>query len=81
MMTCKEVSRRVAEGALDDGPGLERLGLWLHFLICAGCRRFRRQVGLLGEAMRLWRAGLRRPDDARRREFEKTVLSRLTRPS
>lgn len=52
IFSCREASRELAE----DGRGS-----WtarLHLLICRHCRRFKRQLELLGKAARLWADGL-----------------------
>ncbi|MDD2944164.1 MAG: hypothetical protein PHC51_14520 [bacterium] len=51
MISCKDVAGEVlrADGPL---PFRRRLSLAFHFLLCSGCRDFRRQVGSLGTVVR-----------------------------
>lgn len=74
-LSCRESSRRLASGALEDGPVLERVLVRLHLLFCAPCRRFAAQLRLLGAATRAWSGGLL--DPARQAELEKRLVSRL----
>ncbi|MEK8049323.1 zf-HC2 domain-containing protein [Ideonella sp. DXS22W] len=53
--TCREVTALVLQGQDRPLRPWERLGLHLHWLACAGCRRFRRQAGLMQQAMGGWR--------------------------
>ena len=62
VLSCREVSRRVAAGVLADGSALERLLLRAHFLICPPCRAFARQLVALTRAARIWSASLASPD-------------------
>lgn len=65
MLTCKEATRLVS-AAQDRKLGLgERLGLYLHLLICALCRRYARQIALLTRALRDHREEMYPPDSAR----------------
>lgn len=50
--TCKEVHRLVAESMDRDAAFAERVTLRLHLAICDRCRRFKRQMGFLREALR-----------------------------
>jgi len=55
MMSCREATRMMSEAA-ERRLGLgERLSLRLHLALCAGCRRFGRQVDVLRQAMRTFR--------------------------
>jgi len=50
MLPCKEVTRLVSQ-SLDRRLGLmERFGLYLHFCLCEGCRRFREQMAFIHRA-------------------------------
>lgn len=60
MLSCRETAELVSQG-LDRPLGWgERLGLRLHLLLCAGCRRFERQIARLRAALR----GIGRGEDA-----------------
>ncbi len=54
--TCKEVTALVIAREDRDLPLADRLALRLHIGICAACPRFERQVLLMRNAMRRWRA-------------------------
>ena len=52
MLPCSEVTRLVSQ-SLDRRLGLmERVGLYLHFRLCDGCRRFREQMAFIRHACR-----------------------------
>jgi hypothetical protein len=53
MLTCKEASHLISEHQERPLGVRERLGLRLHLWMCAGCRRFERQMVLLRRALRL----------------------------
>lgn len=74
---CREVSRRVAEGALEDGSALGRLRIFAHFLVCSHCRRFVRELRLLAKAARQWSDRLLEP--RRQAEREDRLIARLRR--
>lgn len=48
-MTCKELSRLASQQLDRPLPLLTRLRMRLHFLICAWCRRYMKQVRLVRE--------------------------------
>lgn len=52
MLTCKDASHLISERQERPLGRRERLGLWLHLLICAYCRAFERQVAMLSRALR-----------------------------
>ncbi len=51
-LPCREASRLTSESLDRDLGTLDRLALRSHLLCCSACRRYRRQIGLLREAMR-----------------------------
>jgi hypothetical protein len=59
---CKEVTALVLQG--QDRPLLlaERVSLRLHWLVCVGCRRFRKQADLMQRSLHRWRS-YRETDD------------------
>jgi hypothetical protein len=74
--SCREVSRRLASGEFDEGPAVERWLARLHLIfVCGHCRRFRRQLSLLGRAARRWSEGVL--DAAAQAELEHRILVRL----
>jgi len=52
MPSCREVSRAVASGELEQSGLWKRLGARLHLLMCRHCRRYARQIRAIGEATR-----------------------------
>ncbi len=48
----------------------------VHLLICSHCRRYLRQIRLLGRAARAWAGGLVAPEALK--SFEERLLNRLT---
>lgn len=61
MLTCKEASHLVSQEQDRPLRFNERLGLRMHLWMCANCRRFERQIGLM---RRLLRQSARRAEDA-----------------
>ncbi|MEY8878150.1 MAG: zf-HC2 domain-containing protein [Leptothrix sp. (in: b-proteobacteria)] len=54
--TCKEVTHLVLEQQERRLSRLDRVAIRIHLLICAACPVFARQVKLMQEATRSWRA-------------------------
>ncbi|MDY6978660.1 MAG: zf-HC2 domain-containing protein [Pseudomonadota bacterium] len=52
MLTCKQASELISEHQERPLTRRERWGLTLHLAICISCRRFKRQLGLLRQALR-----------------------------
>jgi hypothetical protein len=76
LWSCREVSRRLADGRYDDGPAVERWLARAHLLfVCGYCRRFLRQLRLLSRAAQDWTGALL--DPASQADFEKRLLSKL----
>lgn len=63
MLDCKHASRLVSQSMDRRLSMRERLGLWLHLLLCDACTRFSRQIALLRQAIRQWSARIE--NDAR----------------
>jgi len=72
--SCRDVTRLVASGEIETVGFWRRIGVRLHWLICAYCRRYRRQIAAIGHgARRLFAA----PDDATRlASLEQSILDR-----
>ena len=69
MLTCKDAARLFAQ----DGIGAsrtERVGLRFHLLMCRFCRRYKAQLGAIGEGCR---------DQIARAEEDPAALARLER--
>lgn len=52
MLTCKEASHLVSQNQDRPLSFNERLGLRMHLWMCANCRRFERQIGLMRRLLR-----------------------------
>jgi hypothetical protein len=52
MLSCKEVTRMIASDELAEAGWWRRLTARLHLLMCVHCRRYERQVQILGRVAR-----------------------------
>ncbi len=52
MMNCREATELMSRAREEKLPRGQRMGLRLHTLICAGCRRTREQFELIGQLVR-----------------------------
>ena len=52
MLTCREISERIARGADDEAGFFGKLSIKMHLMMCVHCRRFLRQVRLIGSVAR-----------------------------
>ena len=73
--SCREVSRLMSEGDLDDAPLSVRFLAGLHLLICKYCRLYRSQLRLIRAAARHWARGL--ADPAGQPALESRIIRRL----
>ncbi|MDT7837152.1 zf-HC2 domain-containing protein [Aquabacterium sp. OR-4] len=55
LRSCRDVTALVLQGHDRPLRPLERLSMRLHWLVCPGCRNFRRQARVMGRAMDGWR--------------------------
>ena len=53
MYSCKEVTQMVSESLDHKLPLIQRIGIRVHLLMCKFCSRYRKQLLILREAMRL----------------------------
>ncbi len=53
MFNCKEITRMVSEALDRELPFYQRIGIRMHLLMCKLCSRYRRQLLLLRETIRL----------------------------
>ncbi len=74
--SCRETSLLIARGEYEESSGSAKAFAWLHLLYCRYCRRFLRQLEMLGRAARL-RAD-RSAVPARREGFEQELIAKLT---
>ncbi len=80
MLSCKEVARILASGALDEYTWGRRLALRLHLLMCRHCRRYARQLRAIAAAARgLWREESEDPSTLER--LSRTIIQDSGRPS
>ena len=55
MLACKEVTRIIAAGELDEAGWKRRHVVRLHLLMCRHCRRYAAQLRAIGKAARdIW---------------------------
>jgi len=52
MPSCREVTRTIADGSLEEASALRRLGVRMHLLLCRHCWRYARQIRAIGMAAR-----------------------------
>ena len=53
MYSCKEVTQMVSESLDHKLPLVQRIGIRIHLMMCKFCSRYRKQLQILREAMRL----------------------------
>lgn len=73
--TCKEVSSAFARGEYASASFATKLRMRLHLAICWHCRRFRRQIGLIEQALR--QVVFVAPGPAAETALQQAVLKRL----
>ncbi len=54
MFNCKEVTRLVSESLDRELPFHQRVGLWIHLLMCRFCSRYRSQLLILRKTIRFY---------------------------
>lgn len=70
MLSCREITRKIASEEFAEAGWRQRLGVRLHLFMCRHCRRYTAQLRAIGRAARsLWGA---RPEDE-----DPEVLKRL----
>jgi hypothetical protein len=52
MLSCKEVTRIVASGEIDEQSPFKRMQLRMHLLMCRHCRRYTAQLRTIGAMAR-----------------------------
>ena len=73
MLSCKEVTRKIASDEFAEGEWRERLAVRLHLLLCRHCRRYVAQLRAIGAAARnLW--GERAQDARTIERLERRIL-------
>ncbi len=76
MLSCRELTRRLASDELAEAGWWANLGAGLHLAMCRHCRRYRAQLRALGPAAR--RAfGAEAADKKKQAELESKILDRL----
>ncbi len=61
---CSEISRHTSMALDEDLSRAQRLAIRLHYLHCTACRRYRRQIRLIRDAMRQAGSGAE-PDETK----------------
>lgn len=73
MLSCREVTRKIATEELAEAGWRERMAVWMHLLICRFCRRYARQIRALGRfARQAWTPGM--DDPARLERLRRNIL-------
>lgn len=63
MLRCKEVTRLHASDEIRSASWRTRLGVRMHLMLCRHCRRYVRELGRIGDAVRdLYRDAPGAPD-------------------
>ncbi len=75
MLSCKQVTRVVARGELEEAPWRTRLAIRMHLMMCRHCRRYVDQLRRIGEALRACFVG-EAVDPDRLVQLESAVLAR-----
>lgn len=52
MLKCREVSRIVATGEIEELPWMKRIEMRLHLMMCNHCREYLAQIFALGRGVR-----------------------------
>ncbi len=75
MVSCKEVTRKVASDEFAEAGWKERLAVRFHLLGCHHCRRYAAQLRSIGAAARTL-LGRRSQDPSALERFERQILER-----
>jgi len=85
LVSCKEAAKAAAEALEHDLPLYRRFALGFHLLICAGCRRYRRQVVGLNRLVRRYVRESNQPvvelDAATRQRFVECLRQAASTPA
>jgi len=73
MMSCRQVTRRIASDQLAGAGWRSRLGVRLHLAMCRHCRRYAAQLAAIGDAAR---SLFRRRESGPSRDLERAILER-----
>lgn len=69
MLSCKELTRKIASEELAQAGWSERVAVRLHLLMCRRCRRYSAQLQAIGASVReLWGVGCEDPNTMERLE-------------
>ncbi len=80
MLSCKEVTRKIASEEFAEARWWQRLGVRLHLPMCRHCRRYAAQLRAMGEfARNLWGSGSEDPDTLKR--LERSILQKVSEGS
>jgi len=74
MLSCQEITRRVASGEYDHAGRWGRFTLWLHRTMCRSCDRYVRQIRDLGAGAR---AHLAEADEPSRHRVEQSLVKHI----
>ena len=77
MMSCKEASRLVASGELENAGLLTRLSARFHRFMCGHCREYAAQLASIGSGVKqLYRD--KDPGESANRDLERAILENLS---
>ena len=78
MLSCKELTRKIASDELAQAGWSERVAIRLHLLMCRHCRRYTAQLQAIGASAReLW--GVRCEDPNTVERLESKILESTAR--
>ncbi len=75
MVSCKEVTRKIASDEFAEAGWKERLAVRFHLLLCRHCRRYAAQLRAIGAAARNL-LGSRAQDPSALERLERQILER-----
>jgi len=75
LLNCKEVTTRLALGDIRQYPWWERLVIRFHMVICDACRKYERQLKVIGKALGISIEEKRRKTDTA--DFQKRLINKL----
>ncbi|OGL46653.1 MAG: hypothetical protein A2161_01940 [Candidatus Schekmanbacteria bacterium RBG_13_48_7] len=58
MLTCKEVAQLVSDSFENKLPLFQRIGMWIHYLMCRQCLEYHRQIHFLRKIYQLYTSEL-----------------------
>lgn len=75
--SCEETAQLISESLDKKLPIAKRMGVWIHFLGCRFCRRFRRQMLLLRKAAKNYPDHIDDSQDECQRSLSPEAIERI----